>query len=150
MVINDDIILAKGSYSVTMFTTTSAENFKNSLTVVTGVVSPSNQDSGVKDPTIVDLLRITHTLTFECYITKTSIKTAKEVKEDLKKIFNGADVESIPVVLTYEDDSFNVFPEDLVIKKINNDDIVSTSYAGNDAAEYHVTMTVVEGKLVGT
>ena len=94
MAVNDDITIAKGAYSVSMFTTTSAENFKNPLTVVTGVVSPNNQADGVKDPTVVDLLRITHTLTFECYITKTAAKTAKQVKTDLVKIFNGADVDS--------------------------------------------------------
>ena len=148
--INDDITIAKGSYSVTMFTTTSAENFKNPLTVVTGVVSPNNQADGVKDPTIVDLLRITHTFTFECYITKTDSKTAKQVKTDLIKIFNGADVDSVPAVLTYEDGSYNVFPEDLVIKKINNDNVVGGGYTGTDSAEYQVTMTVVEGKLVGS
>ena len=148
--INDDITIAKGAYSVSMFTTTSAENFKNPLTVVTGVVSPNNQADGVKDPTIVDLLRITHTFTFECYITKTDSKTAKQVQTDLIKIFNGADVDSVPAVLTYEDGTYNVFPEDLVIKKINNDDVVGGGYTGDDSAEYQVTMTVVEGKLVGS
>lgn len=148
--INDDITIAKGASSVTMFTETSAENFKNTLTVITGVVSPSNQDNGVKTPTVVDLLRITHTMNFQCYITATASKTAKQIKTDLISIFNGADVESVPAVLTYEDESFNVFPEDLVIKKINNDNILVTGYTGNDAAEYQVTMTVVEGKLVGT
>ena len=148
--INDDITIAKGAYSVSMFTTTSAENFKNPLTVVTGVVSPNNQADGVKDPTIVDLLRITHTFTFECYITKTDSKTAKQVKTDLIKIFNGADVDSVPAVLTYEDGTYNVFPEDLVIKKINNDNVVGGGYTGTDSAEYQVTMTVVEGKLVGS
>lgn len=150
MAINDDLTIAKGGFSVTLFTTSSAENFKNTLTVITGVVSPNNQDTGVKDPTVVDLLRITHTFTFGGYITKTSVKTAKQVKDDLISIFNGADVESVPAVLTYEDTSFNVFPEDLVIKKMNNDDIVASGYVGTDAAEYQVTMTVVKGKLVGT
>jgi len=150
MAVNDDITIAKGAYSVSMFTTTSAENFKNPLTVVTGVVSPNNQADGVKDPTIVDLLRITHTFTFECYITKTDSKTAKQVKTDLVKIFNGADVDSTPATLTYEDGSYDVFPEDLVIKKINNDDAIGGGYTGTDSAEYQVTMTVVEGKLVGT
>jgi len=148
--INDDVTIAKGAYSVTMFTTTSAENFKNPLTVVTGVVSPNNQADGVKDPTVVDLLRITHTFTFECYITKTDTKTAKQVKTDLIKIFNGADVDSIPAVLTYEDGTYDVFPEDLVIKKINNDNVVGGGYTGTDSAEYQVTMTVVKGKLVGS
>ena len=150
MAVNDDVTIAKGAYSVTMFTTTSAENFKNPLTVVTGVVSPNNQADGVKDPTVVDLLRITHTFTFECYITKTDTKTAKQVKTDLIKIFNGADVDSIPAVLTYEDGTYDVFPEDLVIKKINNDNVVGGGYTGTDSAEYQVTMTVVEGKLVGS
>jgi len=148
--INDDITIAKGAYSVSMFTTTSAENFKNPLTVVTGVVSPNNQADGVKDPTVVDLLRITHTFTFECYITKTDTKTAKQVKTDLIKIFNGADVDSVPAVLTYEDNDYDVFPEDLVIKKINNDNVVGGGYTGTDSAEYQVTMTVVEGKLVSS
>ena len=150
MAINDDLTIAKGAYSVSMFTTTSAENFKNPLTVVTGVVSPNNQADGVKNPTVVDLLRITHTFTFECYITKTDTKTAKQVKTDLIKIFNGADVDSVPAVLTYEDGTYNVFPEDLVIKKINNDNVVGGGYTGTDSAEYQVTMTVVEGKLVGS
>ena len=147
--INDDITIAKGSDSVTMFTKTSAENFKNALTVVPGVVSPSNQEAGVKVPTIVDLLRITHTMTFECYITQSTTKSAKQVKTDLISIFNGAAVESTPATLTYEDENFDVFPEDLVVKKINNDNVVASSYTGKDAAEYQVTMTVVEGKLVG-
>ena len=150
MAVNDDITIAKGAYSVTMFTTTSAENFKNPLTVVAGVVSPNNQADGVKDPTVVDLLRITHTFTFECYITKTDTKTAKQVKTDLIKIFNGADVDSVPAVLTYEDNDYDVFPEDLVIKKINNDNVVGGGYTGTDSAEYQVTMTVVEGKLVSS
>ena len=150
MAVNDDVTIAKGAYSVTMFTTTSAENFKNPLTVVTGVVSPNNQADGVKDPTVVDLLRITHTFTFECYITKTDTKTAKQVKTDLIKIFNGADVDSVPAVLTYEDNDYDVFPEDLVIKKINNDNVVGGGYTGTDSAEYQVTMTVVEGKLVSS
>jgi hypothetical protein len=77
MAINDDITLSKGAFTVTMFTTRSTENFKNTLTVVTGVVSPSNQDSGVKLPTVVDLLRITHTYVFECYITATASLSAK-------------------------------------------------------------------------
>lgn len=149
MAVNDNITITKGAYSVTLFTTTSAENFKNTLTVFTSVVSPLNQTSGVKLPTVVDLLRITHTFVFECYITATDSKTAKEVKEDLINIFNGANVASVPVVLTYEDESINVFPEDCVIKKINNDDIASTGYSGQDAVEYQVTLTVVEGKLVG-
>jgi len=147
--VNDDITLSKGAYSVTLFTTTSAENFNNKLTILAGVVTPSKQEDGVKNPTVVDLLRITHALTLGCYITATATKTAKQVKSDLIAIFNGASVSSTPATLTYEDESFDVFLEDITIKKINNDNLVSTSYNGADAAEYNVTLKLVEGKLVG-
>lgn len=150
MSVNDDIIISKGIYSVTMFTTTSAENFKNTMQVIAPITTPNNQEDGVKLPTVVDLLRITHTFSFECYITQTATKTAKEVKDDLKAIFNGANVDSTPAVLTYEDDTYDVFPEDVVIKKINNDDVIGSGYTGLDSAEYQVTLSVIEGKLVGS
>ncbi len=150
MAVNDDITISKGIYSVNMFTTTSAENFKNTMQVIAPISTPLNQEDGVKLPTIVDLLRITHTFSFECYITPTSTKTAKEVKDDLKAIFNGANVDSVPAVLTYEDDTYNVFPEDVVIKKINNDDVTGSGYTGLDNAEYQVTLSVIEGKLVSS
>ena len=150
MATNDDVKLEKGGYSVTLFTTDSSENFKNALTVVTGVVTPTNQATGVKKPTVVDLLRITHSFSIDAWIVPTTLKTAKQIKTDLIGIFNGADVDSIPAVLTYEDATFNVFPEDCVIKKVNNDDVVGSGYTGLDSAEYHVTLSLVEGKLVGT
>jgi len=150
MAINDDITLSKGDFTVTLFTTTSAENFKNTFKILPGVVTPDNQGSGVKKATVVDLLRITHSFSIECYITATSSKTAKQVKEDLIDIFNGGEVSSTPVVFTYEDTAFDVFIEDCVIKKLNNDDVVATGYDGEDAAEYQVTLSLVEGKLVGS
>lgn len=150
MAINDNITITKGSYSVELFTVSSAENFKNTLTVIPSAVSPSNQSLGVKDAIVVDLLRITHTYQVEAYITSTTTKTAKNVKDDLIAIFNGGAVDSSASILTYEDSQSNVFLEDLVIKKMNNDDVVSSSYTGNDSAEYHVTLTLVEGNLVGS
>lgn len=145
----DDIVLAKGNKSVTLWTISDAENFKNVLTVIPGIVAPSNQGDGVKKPSIVDLLRITHTLQFECYIYHTAALSAKTVKDNLIAIFNGASVSSTPAILTYEDNSIDVFVEDLVIKGISNDDAVDAGYTGDDSAEYHVTITLVEGKLVG-
>jgi len=147
---NDDITLTKGAYSVTLFTSDSSENFKNVLKVIPGVTTPANQSTGAKVPTVVDLLRITHTFSIEAWITPTATKTAKQVKSDLISIFNGGAVDNNTVTLTYEDESINVFFEDLVIKKVNNDDVISSSYAGKDNAEYHVTLTIVEGKLIGS
>ena len=150
MAVNDDITIAKGAFTVPLSTINVTENFKNILKVIPGVVAPDVQATGVKLLTVVDLLRITHTLVIEAHITKTSAKTALQVKSDLKSIFNGANVSSAPVILTYEDESVNVFIEDLVIKKVNNDNVVATGYGDTNAIEYHVSMTVVEGKLVGT
>ena len=44
MATNSDIVLTKGNYSVTLFTGTPTENWKNNLEVVPGVTSVSNQD----------------------------------------------------------------------------------------------------------
>ncbi len=146
----DDIVLAKGSKSVTLFTVKDAENFKNSIQIIPGVVSPDNQSSGVKIPTIVDLLRITHTYQFEGYIVETDAISALTAKNALISIFNGSNVTSTPATLTYEDSSVDVFVEDLVIVGVNNDDAVANGYVGQDSPEYHVTITLVEGKLIGT
>lgn len=146
----DDITLAKGDISVTLFTVTDTENYKNILKVVPGVVSPDNQNTGVKKPSVVDLLRITHSLQFECYIVETDSVSALTTKNNLKSIFNGAAVNSTPATLTYEDSSIDVFIEDIVIKGVNNDDAVANGYSGEDSAEYHITLSLVEGKLVGT
>ncbi len=145
----DDIVLAKGVKSVTMWTVSDAENFKNILKVIPGIVAPDNQDTGSKISSVVDLLRITHTLQFECYIYHTDALPAKTVKTNLIAIFNGAAVNSTPATLTYEDESVDVFVEDLVIKGVNNDDAVANGYTGDDSAEYQVSITLVEGKLVG-
>lgn len=145
-----DVVLTKGEVSVTIFTTEDTENLKNIIEVVPGVVSPDNQSSGVKTATVVDLLRISHTYQIQGYIVETTAISALTAKNNLKSIFNGANVDSTPIIMTYEDSSINCFFEDLVIKGVSNDDAVANGYAGEDSAEYHVTMTLVEGKLVGT
>lgn len=98
----------------------------------------------------MDLLRITHTFSIDAWIVPTETKTAKQIKSDLITIFNGGGVNNESITLLYEDDSHDVFFEDCVIKKVNNDDVVATGYSGLDNAEYHVTLTIVEGKLVGS
>lgn len=146
----DDIVLTKGAISVTLFTISDSENMKNALQIIPGIVSPDNQSTGAIDSTVVDLLRITHTYQFEGYIVHTSALPASTVKSNLITMFNGANVDSTPVVLTYEDSSINVFMEDMVITSVNNDDAVDSGYTGDDSPEYHVSLTLVKGKLVGT
>jgi len=150
MAVNDDITLSKGDISVTLFTSRAVENYKNLLTTVPGVVSPDNQDKGSTVATVVDLLRITTSFVFECGITATSTSTAKQIKEQLLTLFHGANVESTPAILTYEDESIDVFFQDLIIKKVYNDNVAENGYSGDDSLEYLVTITLINGELVGT
>jgi hypothetical protein len=145
----DDIVLSKGGKTVSLFTVEDTENLKNVLKVLPGAVSPDNQDSGAKTATVVDLLRITHSFQFEGYIVHADALPALTVKDTLKEIFNGSNVASTPVILVYEDTAYDVFIEDIVIKGISNDDAVANGYTGDDSAEYQVSLSLVEGKLIG-
>lgn len=148
MAINDNITLSKGNFTVVLATTKQTENFKNTLIVVPPVQAPENQDQGPKTSKVVDLLRITHSFVFGGHITATDSKTAKEVKDDLIQLFKGAQTKGgTPVTLTYEDDTFNVFVEDMVILKLVNDDAAS-NYSGKDSIEYDVTLKLIEGESV--
>ncbi len=147
MATNDDITLAKGSYSVSLFTIRPTENWKNALEVIPGVTSISNQDQAPNSSQVVDLQRSTYSYVIECAITATATKTAKQVKSDLRTIFEGARTEGGPITLTYEDGSINVFFEDCVIKKASNDDVVGSGYNGKDSVEYTATLTLVEGEV---
>lgn len=148
MAINDNITLSKGSFSVTIATTKPSENFKNTLIVVPPVQAPANQDQGPKASKVVDLLRITHSFVFGGHITATASKSAKEVKDDLIQILEGAGVSGgTPATLTYEDDTFSVYVEDLVILKVLNDNAVET-YSGKDSIEYNVTIKLIVGEAV--
>ena len=150
MATKDDITLSKGGKTFTLWTVQDAENFQNKLVVKPAVITPKNQEDGAKPSMVVDLLMITHTFHFEGFIYHTTAKTALSKKQDLISIMEGARVNSTPIVLTYEGSTYNVFLEDLVIKGILNDDAVAQGYTGDDIAEYRVSLTVVEGKLVGS
>lgn len=148
MAINSNITLSKGSFSVTIATTKPSENFKNTLQVLPPFQAQDNQDQGPKKSKVVDLLRISHSFVFGGHITATSDKPAKEVKDDLIQILKGAGVKGGgPATLTYEDDTFEVYVEDLVILKVLNDNAVE-NYTGKDSIEYDVTIKLVEGESV--
>ena len=147
MATNDDITLAKGNLSITLFTTIPTENWKNIFTVVPGFTAVDKQDNAPNKSKVVDFQRTVRTWVFECVITATASKSAKEVKDDLRTLFEGARTKGGPIVLTYEDDSYNVYFEDCVLKGVRNDDALLT-YSGKDAAEYLVTITLLEGEEV--
>lgn len=149
MATNTNITLVKGAFSITLQTTRATENWKNILKVVPGVTSKDNQVNDPNKSQVVDLQRTTYSYVIECFITATSspVKTAKQVKDDLRTVFEGARTNGGAIVLTYEDSSINVFFEDCVVIKISNDD-APTGYSGDDSTEYQVTLTLVEGEEV--
>jgi len=144
---NDNIVLTKGNYTVTLFTTDIAENWKNLLKIVPGITSKDNQINAPNKSRVIDLQRSNYNYVISGYITKSATQTAKQIKDDLRIIFEGSRQSGGPIILTYEDNSINVFFEDCVVKKIINDDTV-TNYTGDDSAEYNVTVTLVEGDEV--
>lgn len=147
MATNDNIVLTKGNYTVTLFTTDIAENWKNLLKIVPGITSKDNQINAPNKSRVIDLQRSNYNYVISGYITKSATQTAKQIKDDLRIIFEGSRQSGGPIILTYEDNSINVFFEDCVVKKIINDDTV-TNYTGDDSAEYNVTVTLVEGDEV--
>ena len=147
MTTNDNITLAKGSFSITLPTATTVENWKNVLKIIPGVTTTGNQVDAPNKSQIVDIQRTNYTYVFECYITSTTgpTKTAKQIKDELRVLFEGARTAGGIITLTYEDDSIDVFFEDCVIKKLTSDDPVGNN-SDEDVAEYQLTLTFVEGE----
>lgn len=147
MSVNDNITLAKGSYSVTLETFSDAENIKNNLTIIPGVTAINNQTGTPTKSKIVDLLRLSHTWSFGCSITATDTKSAKTIKNELIILVEGARTDGGEITMTYEDETYSVYIEDCVIKKVNNDNTVVNSL-DTQSVEYDVTLTIVEGEKV--
>jgi len=148
MATNDDIVISKGDLSVTLFTVDgTAENIKNVLKVIasSGGTSNSNQEDGAKETKIVDLLRITESYHIEGYIHDSATKTAKQIKDDLKSIVNGAGINGGEISIVYEDTTITGYIEDLTIKKVINDDVAGSGYTGKDSADYRVTLEFIKG-----
>lgn len=148
MATNDNVGFNKGDTSVSIHTTRVTESIKNKLTIVPIAQASSQQGSDPKKNKVVDLRRLTLTWKVRGSITATETKTAKEVKDELRFIAKGAQVEGgTPVIMVYEDEVFNVYLEDLIIDKEPNDDTV-TNYSGTDAQEYTVEVFAIEGEVV--
>jgi len=139
-----EITISKGDYSVTVYATEIDEEYSNKIFNIIPPQSKSSQGSGPKDVKLVDLLRITHQIAIKrAYITASDTKTAKEVKDDLKSIFNGGDENGGEVTLTYDGDSFTGYIEKLGITEDANDE--PDNYTGKDNAKYHIQITFIEG-----
>ena len=71
-----NIVLSKGSLSVTIYPNEIPEEYANKLTVLPIPQTASNQASGPKDTKILDLLRLTHTLIIKGYLTASATKNS--------------------------------------------------------------------------
>jgi hypothetical protein len=137
-----NVEISKNSTSVTIHSVEATENFDNKLIFIRPPQMSQNQSSGPKDTKAIDMLIITHTLVVRGHINKTASKTAKQVINDLKSIFKGAQTTGGPCTVVYDGDSLSMFPEKLTIikKPLSEADTSDTS-----VIQYDVQLTLVEG-----
>ena len=137
-----NVTISKGEYSVTIHTVEVTEDYANTFSVRPLPQTKNNQDSGPKGTKVSDLLKITHSLMVRGWINKTSTKSAKEVINDLKKIFEGADIKGGNAKVVYDGDSLTMFPEKLTIIK---GPLREPSDPDKSVGQYQVNINLVEG-----
>lgn len=140
-----EITISKGGKTVIVGTITVTENFSNRLVFIRPAQSKQKQENGPKTVKIADLLIITHSILINGAITGTSGKTAKQVKDDLKSIFNGAAISGGTPQITYAGDTFNMFIEKMTIIEEAQDEPSSLT---EDIIKYRVAITLVEGVTI--
>lgn len=140
-----NIVISKGGTSVTLHTVQATEDYSNKLTYIRPPQTSQQQSNGPKTVKVADLLIITHTLVVRGHITATSSKTAKEVKDDLKTIFNGAGTDGGSANVTYDGDSLNMYPEKMTLIQNPSRNFDSTD---TSIIQYDVQLTLVEGTKV--
>lgn len=139
------INFSKGAISVDIQTQEVTENLTNKLFLITPPQTKSNQSEGVKDTKIVDLLRITREWILRSYITPTSTKTAKNIKEELISLTEGAGTNGGTITMTYDEDAFTGTIEKLTITENSRDILSGESNLNEDSVRYDVTLTFVKG-----
>lgn len=137
-----NVTISKGSYTVTIHTVEATEDYANQINVRPLPQTKQKQSTGPKGTKVSDLLKITHTLLIRGWINKTATKTAKQVLDELKSIFKGADVSGSPATIVYDGDSLSMFPEKLTIIKKPLRRPESPSKA---IAQYQVQIQLTEG-----
>ncbi|MFW9872076.1 MAG: hypothetical protein ACFFG0_03165 [Candidatus Thorarchaeota archaeon] len=140
-----DITFSKGSHSVDIECGSVSEEYKNKLITLPIPQSATNQSSGKKDTKIVDLLRITHQFVIKAYICATSTLTAKQVKDKLKLIANGAETNGGVVSMVYDGDTLYGYIESLAFTKKAMD---SPTTESQEEVKYEAAITFVVGVSV--
>ena len=141
-----NITISKGSITVTLQTTEINEDYGNSFRLIPMAQPSQNQTGGPKDQLVSDLLKITNTYQIRGHLTKTDTKTAKEIKDELKSIFNGANIAGGAATIVYDGDTLEGFLQKLLITK---DAAQANAPDQSGVVRYNVQITFVEGKAVG-
>lgn len=141
-----NITLAKGEYTVTVYTDSVSDGIKNLLLVLPTPTVSQSQDDGPEGTMIADLLRLTRTFLIKGYIISNSVKS------DLMKIVKGADIKGGETTLTYSEGgdstSFTGYIQSCLVHHESSDE---PSSPPSDHAKFTVNITFVEGtKMAGT
>ena len=147
----NELIFSKGTYSVTIYSSSVAEGYTNKIFLIAAPQSQANQADGRKTVKVVDLLRITHDIVVKGYVVGTSTKTAKEIKDELVSIFNGGGTNGGVVSLIYNGTTYSGYLEKLTITEESfdePDDFVTSKENYDDVVQYEVAVTFNEGEAV--
>ena len=140
-----NITLAKGNFSVTIYTDSVSDGIKNQLLVLPTPTVSQIQSDGPEGTMIADLLRLTRTFIIKGYIESNSVKS------NLMKIVKGAEIAGGEVTLAYSEGgditSFTGYIQSCVVTQEASDE---PSSPPSDFAKFTVTVTFVEGtKMAG-
>lgn len=131
-----DIIIAKGSFSVTIPTIDITEEYKNQMTPKPFPTTKQKQEIGPKTVKVMDMLQITNTIKVR------GILTTSTDRNNLISIFNGARVSGSPCTITYDthpNTPLSMFMENLTIIENSRDKLTANDY------KYEVQITLIEG-----
>ena len=139
----NEITLAKGVFSVTIYTNQIEDGLLNKLFKITPATSTQNQDAGPKATKVVNLLRIDRTFRILGYVVSNSVKS------DLINIIEGGGTKGGGVTMTFSEGgdatSFTVFVESCIFTYKATDEPASPP---SDYAKHNLNLTLIKGTVV--
>ncbi len=141
----NELTIAKGALTVTLYSDNIVDNYTNKIFLITGATTNENQAAGPSDTKIVDLLRVVHQTVIKGFLTGSTTKTNKQVKEDLVSIFKGAATTGGVTTLTYDTDTINGYIEKLTVIEKAMDNPATTD---KELARYEIALTFIEGTSI--
>lgn len=144
----DNINISKGDISVDVETTDVTEGYTKKLILIKPPKMTQNQSGGPTSIIVVDLLFITRVFSIKGAITGTDTLTAKEIRDKIKSIFNGAGINGGSETMTYDGETIMGFMEKLTITQHSEDepsDFESNPEDYQEVIKYEVSFDFVQG-----